>query len=300
MNYRLVDGLCKLYNIKHIKGSAVPVLDGYKFVDRLNSNSCYISSKTQKYIDIEVADSLAGHRGHGIYLSFSKTITRLSNPIASIPAGAYGNKNDMYLLGYVNGVTNLRKDMLEDILNSYSKKKISVCANQIDPVTVAKREGPTVVYTDASISKRRGGIGVWIENTQQHYRFRVHERDDINMAELLAILCGLLLAGEGDIVIVTDSLISIKLIRGEMYNKKYSLLVDCIWRMMDEKNRCVSIKKVASHTGVEGNEIADYLARSSITGMHAFASEVLFYPGVGYVEELGLVAGNDPKEDLWY
>lgn len=119
------------------------------------------------------------------------------------------------------------------------------------------------VYTDASIIKKRAGMGIYSEfhNIERSYALAGLERD-INRAELGAIFMALnMIGGIGDVCVYSDSITSLKLIDGRLKLDKYRILQDCVHQMITNWNGQIEFCKVKAHSGNKGNDIADHLAR---------------------------------------
>jgi ribonuclease HI len=90
------------------------------------------------------------------------------------------------------------------------------------------------------------------------------ERMDINMGEMMAIVMGLTLHPKSQpLVVYTDSMCSIRNIYGIYGTPKYKILVRTIKLLIANRKEETWIEHVQSHSGVEGNEIADRLARAA-------------------------------------
>ena len=137
------------------------------------------------------------------------------------------------------------------------------------------------IFTDASIISRKGkstaGIGIWSDDYDIKECCKLDmmgNPNNINQAELYAIFVAMLHVHKVQIkadktneklVIYTDSLSAIKLLRGDIYCEKYGSLIRSIKRVIDAFPGKVTIKKVKAHSGVVGNENADFLARYAAT-----------------------------------
>jgi ribonuclease HI len=121
----------------------------------------------------------------------------------------------------------------------------------------------TIIYTDASIRKNSCGLGIWMPLKNISYKYRLLDYKDINNAELIAIYAAISLSKEDHISIYTDSLNAIKLIYHQNHNSKYEDIVYKINKIMNSKE--VYVNKVKAHSKDKNNDIADKLAKLSIT-----------------------------------
>ena len=185
--------------------------------------------------------------------------------------------------------TPLCKEELEDIVNDVSTKKIQVdvrCKpgtfsdhfkiNMLPRETIStshKIQTPIKgIFTDASIFLHQNkidiGVGIWSDDYDIKECWKLDTINDINYAELGALFIALLrIKSKGyknDIVIMTDSLTSIKLLQRKIICEKYEPLVRSIIYLVDQLPGSVTFTKVKAHSGVVGNENADFLARYAV------------------------------------
>lgn len=157
--------------------------------------------------------------------------------------------------------------------SSANRKRRKVCNEQ-------------VVYTDASIrcidNNMVSGIGVWYgpnhcKNIAQGIVCKWS--NDVNFCELVAIYVALLNCEENsDVVLYTDSIISLKLIDDanngvHIRNEKYERIVKMIIHLIKHRTRDTKLMKVKAHRGHIGNENADILARIGIYNKDAIVVE---------------------------
>lgn len=118
------------------------------------------------------------------------------------------------------------------------------------------------VYTDASIKNKKTAIGIW--SSDFHFYSRLNNVDDINQAELIAILMALIYVEshykDKNIIVKSDSLTALDLISGKNKNPKYATIIESIHKF---KNAIFT--KVKAHSGIIGNENADFLAKYATT-----------------------------------
>lgn len=116
------------------------------------------------------------------------------------------------------------------------------------------------LYTDASL-RQYVGISSYIPH-HLLYASSIPGKKDINRAELAAIYVGMLLAPVTCLQVFTDSKTALDLVSNKFQRDQYHLLVYAIQNIASVKyNNHVQYNKVKAHSGVFGNEVADYLAR---------------------------------------
>jgi ribonuclease HI len=120
------------------------------------------------------------------------------------------------------------------------------------------------VHTDASIRSSKGGIGFCSrrDDSLNTFRARVHEHKDINRLELGAIFASIAMTDtSSDMIIYSDSQTSISNIVSTMKRSKYDKLAKYVLQLAYEKEGNIYVSKVKAHSGNEGNERADALAK---------------------------------------
>lgn len=125
----------------------------------------------------------------------------------------------------------------------------------------------SAIYTDASIKNKQMGIGIWSSDENIAISRRIDGYTDINRAELVAIFCSLLYTRKtipSNKIILTDSITSIKSIKGDVYCDKFSNITEYIQIILSNWDGYVRFQKVKGHSGDIGNNEADKLAGNSI------------------------------------
>lgn len=136
------------------------------------------------------------------------------------------------------------------------------------------------VYTDASVRpplvckaatttlklpSKRIGLGVWCNDESLTLAGRVirSPSDDINVAELLAILTAVSLSDDArPLALHTDSAASLHMLRQTGRIKpKYRAIVGEIRDQIRLRSEYTWLYKVKAHSGIYGNERADQLSR---------------------------------------
>ena len=128
---------------------------------------------------------------------------------------------------------------------------------------------PIIVYTDGACSGNPGpaGLGIYLSfKGIKRYISEYLGEGTNNIAELTALLRAMEVIKDPTmpVVIYTDSSYSIGVLtKGWKAKKNTDLIAEIRAAMKRFPN--LTLKKVAGHAGIEGNEIADELAREAIT-----------------------------------
>nr|XP_029707775.1 uncharacterized protein LOC115254425 [Aedes albopictus] len=125
------------------------------------------------------------------------------------------------------------------------------------------------MYTDASKDGNTCGIGIYDERTKRRYSYRLQRETSVTSAEVIAIhtALGIIDRNEGlNYVVLTDSKSSCQMMIGaQTENHRLDIIQDTLEKAKRWK---ASIQWVPSHVGLEGNEVADLLAKHG-TGENA-------------------------------
>jgi ribonuclease HI len=149
--------------------------------------------------------------------------------------------------------------------------------NQIVQVELNKYKNCTIIYTDASITNNKTGIGIFCSEDGSTLDFALNLNLSSTSAELIAIKIAIensLLLGKNRILLCTDSLGACQRILQELTPtnnvKNYSdKLVNDILKLSCEYQYCsIIIKWIPGHTNIYGNEIADKLAKLGCNSNH--------------------------------
>ncbi|ABT14946.1 hypothetical protein NY2A_B547R [Paramecium bursaria Chlorella virus NY2A] len=145
------------------------------------------------------------------------------------------------------------------------------------PSRVRIGNNATVVYTDASIRQKKGGIGICSRSSITNFdywdtfRASVNETKDINRSELGAIFMGIYISDvHSDVVIYSDSLTSIDNMVRRTKKTKYDKLASITLQLARERKGEVYISKVKAHSGNIGNTHADKLAKDGTDSDYEF------------------------------
>ncbi|MDA3862586.1 MAG: ribonuclease HI [Deltaproteobacteria bacterium] len=125
-----------------------------------------------------------------------------------------------------------------------------------------------IIYTDGACSGNPGpaGAGVFLSfGDYKKYIYQYLGEATNNIAELKAIEIAVdsLKTGKYPVTIHTDSSYSLGVLSKNWKTKKNKELISTI-KVKLQKYPKLQIKKVTGHAGVEGNEIADELARLAV------------------------------------
>jgi ribonuclease HI len=112
------------------------------------------------------------------------------------------------------------------------------------------------------------GIGIYIETSEEKFEYRIDKKNAIMNGELLGILQAIKLTKNRnqDIVIFSDSKSSLQLLIKSFHQHTDNCHVEKILSFIMEKiKHKIKIQWVPSHVGINGNEIADELAKNGTT-----------------------------------
>lgn len=191
------------------------------------------------------------------------------------PTRKFKNPYDMLLIASENdgcSIDTNYRSCVEDILNTVvkGKKTLKVCTPKRKKKTRCKNsihkeqlDYPTI-YTDASVRNSIPAVGIWSDDMNIQQFLRLTGDNDVNRAELMAILIALLSVRPGNITILSDSMTALDLIKRKMFCDKYQPIVDCIHHIVSIRKGETIFLKVKGHSGVVGNENADFLARYGV------------------------------------
>jgi len=123
------------------------------------------------------------------------------------------------------------------------------------------------VYTDGSMQEHLSGCGIWSSSFQ--IVARLPNYTPVQTCELYAIYSALkfLTSMPGKYIILTDSLSSVQAIKSTHNSKNYIVhwIADTLMQTPKDK---IIIEWVPGHTGIQGNEEADSLAKTSLKLSH--------------------------------
>jgi ribonuclease HI len=128
--------------------------------------------------------------------------------------------------------------------------------------------GSTLIFTDGSRSEKGTGFGIYVPG-QQSFGYRLQEPSGVFTAESTALLTALHFVGSGQpgvFLILTDSLSSIEALRSrKISSRTHSVVYECkevLW-WLRANQFVVRLMWVPAHVGIDGNEMADRIAKES-------------------------------------
>jgi len=164
---------------------------------------------------------------------------------------------------YIISNPNVHSTLAEHKKDDFSEKHWQMLFRHL----ILQQSDRTEVYTDGSVQNNCSGCGVWSASFKMLARLPNHT--PIQSCELYAIYCALKFLSPipGKYIIFSDSLSSIQAIRTSRTSKNYLVhwIVDTLAQIPQDK---IKIEWVPGHTGIQGNEEADTLAKSSLTLNH--------------------------------
>lgn len=152
------------------------------------------------------------------------------------------------------------------------------------------------IFTDASKINEQCGIGIYNAYNNTRYSFKLELETCITTAELLAIDKALSFIDEEQInlaVIYTDSKSSLLIIDSGQHSRKISKLIKQIIEKASKWN--VTLQWIPSHINITGNEIADCLAKSALTGNIVMSNCILLSDSFLLFRNKSIESTN-----LWY
>lgn len=124
------------------------------------------------------------------------------------------------------------------------------------------------IYTDGSLNKDNGkaGFGIYIPSINYKFSSRVHKFMQICSIEIIAIQKGIKTCMEKEIdraIILTDSKAAIQKLKRTKYGEQNHIVntTKNILGEANQKGKKIIIAWIPGHSGIEGNETADKLAK---------------------------------------
>lgn len=121
-----------------------------------------------------------------------------------------------------------------------------------------------IIATDASVLNEKAGIGIFCTSLDWSFSVRLPDYTPIFIAELFAIILALrkLPASESEAVILTDSLS----VCTALSTAKNLTLLSMISSLLPENLKKFHLLWIPGHCGIYPNEMADSLAKASLSG----------------------------------
>nr|XP_029722735.1 uncharacterized protein LOC115263670 [Aedes albopictus] len=129
-----------------------------------------------------------------------------------------------------------------------------------------KYRGRRRIFTDASKEGERCGVGIYLESCKRRHYYRLEQESSITAAEMTAIKVAISFVEQMELhncVIYTDSKSACMILEDSMDEKAGSTIVAEILRIAHRFG--TAIQWIPSHVEVEGNEIADKLAKLGLS-----------------------------------
>ena len=199
----------------------------------------------------------------------------------------------------VDLVATIDENEMSKVANDLYDNSTAYLALRAVDVAPELRQQPLIVFTDASVRKDNeyASFGIVVENIFQDFNIpehilekyniqiepeSCHERCvlsgiianfSINVTEMMGIFSALdifqFLARETgqSIVFYTDSLVAKKVLPGKRLpagSQQYSEIKKMFKKIIDVNALDIKIKKVAAHSGIEMNEMADSIAKKRL------------------------------------
>ena len=156
--------------------------------------------------------------------------------------------------------------------------------------------GKTIIFTDGSRDpvSRRAGFGVYIDQSELEYSVRVSDQSSVFTTELYAILWAVQWVEQRrpkEVVICSDSAAALEALKVGKSKARPDILMEILNAMWGiGRGSAVTFCWVPGHTGIEGNEKVDRLAKDSLLrGIDRHLS-------LGRVELRGLIKEGVVKE----
>ena len=157
-----------------------------------------------------------------------------------------------------------------ELLDKVNKKDNPLVANSIVQATIEEKyQNYTQIYTDGSKQNEKVGLGIYIPEFKVKISGRISNYTSIYTSELLAIQIALKtveLKQPDRVVILSDSLSSIQSI--ETNNSSRDDILKAIQlsiTKIDQLGIDLKFEWIPSHINIKGNDIADQLAKDSLS-----------------------------------
>lgn len=152
------------------------------------------------------------------------------------------------------------------------------------------------VYTDASKNNNNCGIGVYIEPGNRRLAWKLKHQTAIMTAEMVAISMAIkeiVKTNLRNVVILTDSLSSCTVLENSQYSEWRSTMIDEILQGCLSRN--IEIQWIPSHIDLEGNDIADYLAKKGTEQASLVEHQILLKDAYLYLQQQ-----KEEETNKWY
>jgi ribonuclease HI len=286
-----IDYGCSIYSIcdkstlkklDSINNTALRVVTGLTRTTPLNALSAIsaeppLTLRREAIINKEIIKSIYSNNTLGKQLlSINENIYNSTNSKKLTPIETAFNsiENVIYNLDTRPFSTPIRPINLEihtDLLNSSKNNFSSEVIRQIFSADLEKYKNFTIIYTDASLTEQKTGIGIYCSEDHSSMDFGLNLQISSTSAELIAIKVGIengLLLGKEKILICTDSLGACQRIMQGLNstikdkNSTDKTVNEILQICFEHSNSFIIIKWIPGHKNIPGNEMADSLAKS--------------------------------------
>ncbi|XP_055590657.1 uncharacterized protein LOC129742739 [Uranotaenia lowii] len=159
-----------------------------------------------------------------------------------------------------------------------------------------RNKGRGRIFTDASKEASRCAIGVYLESIGQRLSKLLKMETSITSAELIAIREAARIIEQKSLVrsvIYTDSKTSCLMLQNAQDLKEDENILIEILRICSSHQ--IAIQWIPSHVSINGNEIADGLAKHGLQSVDVYENDLMFKDGLLYFKRF-----LSEKTDNWY
>lgn len=156
---------------------------------------------------------------------------------------------------------------------SYSKMNQPITNKQLALKEIRLNSQKSAVYTDASIINQNVGIGIFIEETKENIAYTISKSISIKCAEIFAVFMAIKFMTamkKENIIVYTDSKSTCTSLIRTVKENNDKFYEQQIIKLLIENPRCrVTVQWIPAHSGIEGNEMADTIAKQASLNSNA-------------------------------